>query len=213
VTAFATLEAFAEHRQTDFEPTDVFALRALESASSYIRAALGQTISLVLDDVVTLDGMGRDGLVLPQYPVVEVTDVALLAPPDDPTVLVVGDWYVDSAGILWRSPGTSWPNLWPGWGWPQWGRIQVTYDHGYEVIPDECITLTLLVASRLYQTAQNSAAAGAVTSTSKTIGGATYSVGYATGGNGTVNSQGFTDTEARLLAAYPWPAPVVAEVS
>jgi hypothetical protein len=128
-------------------------------------------------------------------------------------VLVPGDWYVDSAGILWRSPGTSWPNPWPSWGCPSWGRIQVIYDHGYAVIPDECITLTLLVASRLYQTAQNTAAAGAVTSTSKTIGGATSSVSYATTGSGTVNSRGFTDTEARLLAAYPWPVPVSVEVS
>lgn len=204
MTPLATLEAFAEFRQVAYDAADVFALRALESASVLIRAALAQQVNLVTDDVIRIDGLGLSGLVLPQIPVIEITDVTLLHPSADDQVLAATDYYVDGAGILWRSPECSWG--W-GWGWvrPR-GNVQVTYTHGYETLPDEAVTLCCMVASRLLAT---SVSAGSTIS-SQTIGGA--SVTYE-GTSGTTNSRGLTAEEDALLRAYPWPAPVAVEAS
>lgn len=200
MTALASLEAFAEFRSAEFDPSDVFALRALESASALIRSSLRQWVELVEDDVVILDGLGQEGLLLPQIPVVEVTDVTILDVTD--TILTPDEWHLDAAGILWRVPRYCWPFSWPS----QRGNVQVTYTHGYAVIPDEAVTLCCSVASRLLVT---SSSAGALI-TSQTIGGA--SVTYETT-SGTTTTGGLTAEEDAILRAYPWPAPVVVEAS
>lgn len=186
----AGLEAFGESLGRDLSPTDVRALRALDSASGIIRSALGQAVSAVYDDVVVLDGLGNEGLLLPQIPVAQVTDVTILGTTDE--VLELTEFYVDPYGILHRTPALWWPTRWPRIR----GNVQVTYDHGYETIPDAGVALTLSIAGRLYSADPTG---GAVAS--KTIGGA--SVTYADAST-TGSTTGLTAIEERILAGYPW---------
>jgi hypothetical protein len=100
---------------------------ALASASAVIRKWTRQTITRVVDDVVTLRVVDCDELVLPQRPVVSVSEVKVNA-------LVLNDWVLSGERLLrtggWRYlPGTS--------SYPDPGLVQVTYTHGWDEIPDD----------------------------------------------------------------------------
>ncbi len=94
----------------------------LDLASGRIDTALGQPVSQVVNDTVTLDGTGTPVLVLPFFPVTAVG--AVIA---DGVTLVFGDDFAwNDAGILTRVGGC----------WPARPRsVQVTFTHGYAVIP------------------------------------------------------------------------------
>ncbi|MFF4489420.1 hypothetical protein ACFY0F_23475 [Streptomyces sp. NPDC001544] len=113
---------------------------ALASASAVIRKWTRQTITRVTNDVATLRVIDCDELVLPQRPVVAVSEVKVHA-------LVLNDWVLSSDRLLrtagWRYlPGTS--------SYPDPGLVQVTYTHGFDEIPDDVRAVCLdLAASTL----------------------------------------------------------------
>lgn len=100
---------------------------ALASASAVIRRWTRQTITRVVDDTVTLRVLDCSELVLPQRPVVSVSEVKVNA-------LVLNDWVLSGDRLLrtggWhRLPGTT--------TYPDPGLVQVTYTHGWDEIPDD----------------------------------------------------------------------------
>lgn len=110
---------------------------ALASASAIIRKWTRQDISLVADDVVTLRVLDECELVLPQRPVVSVTQVRVNS-------LVLQDWVLSGDRLLrtggWRRlPGTT--------TYPDPGLVEVTYTHGFDEVPDDVRAVCLDLAS------------------------------------------------------------------
>lgn len=102
--------------RSEDDPKLLYALRA---ASRRFRGQVHHPVTFVADDVVVLDGNGRESLLLPVWPVTAVASVVL-----DGTTLVEGtDYAWSDAGIL-RRLGCLW--------WPDRLRcLQVTYSHGW----------------------------------------------------------------------------------
>lgn len=135
--AFATaadLAAATQRSDLSAESADL----ALASASAVIRRWTRQQITLVTDDIVTLRVLTEQELVLPQKPVLDVSQVRVNS-------LVLQDWVLSGDRLLrtggWRRlPGTA--------TYPDPGLVEVTYSHGYDEIPDEvravCIDLAAM---------------------------------------------------------------------
>jgi hypothetical protein len=115
---------------------DPVATIATEAACAICRTFADQEFTSTAGDIVSLDGAGTDALLLPEYPVTDVSAVSV----DDSAVT---DWVVSPIGVLIR-PGSYWPA----------GRqnITVTYDHGYAEadFPADVRMVALVVAGRLY---------------------------------------------------------------
>jgi hypothetical protein len=108
-------------------------IAALDAASARFRAAVRHPVSEVTGDEVTLDGNGAATLALPAAP---VTDVH--------TVEVDGDEITDyewsGTGMLYRAAG--WPR--------RYRSVVVTYDHGYDPVPDDIVAAVLDQARAVY---------------------------------------------------------------
>ena len=202
-TTLATLEDFSAARGVQFDPTDLAAIIALEGASDAVRSYTGQSFDAITDDVVTLDGTGREGLLLPQLPVSAVSEVVIISSDGIETTLDPAvDYRLGGSGILWRFVGLS---AWPWWGSPIWplGRqnVRVTHDHGYALpgdegdppLPSDIQLVTMQVAARGLAVATS---AGRLVS-AETIG--SYSISY-----DTAQSQGadLLELEKRILDHY-----------
>jgi hypothetical protein len=105
-----------------------------------IRKWTRQTITRVDDDVARLRVMDAAELVLPQRPVISVSEVKVQA-------LALNDWVLSGDRLLraggWRYlPGTS--------SYPDPGIVQVTYTHGFDEVPEDVRAVCLdLAASTL----------------------------------------------------------------
>jgi hypothetical protein len=104
-------------------------LAALTAATRRFRGAVGHRMDLVADDEVTLDGNGREALLLPVWPTTAVSSVEL-----DGEALVEGtDFSWSEAGILRRLGCACWPD--------RLRCITVVYSHGFgpslENIPED----------------------------------------------------------------------------
>lgn len=100
-------------------------LASLRSASRRFRGAVGHEVNLVEDEVITLDGNGRQSLLLPVWPTTAVQLVAV-----DGVELVEGtDYSWSEAGILRRLGCQVWPN--------KLRCVEVTYSHGWAEIPSD----------------------------------------------------------------------------
>lgn len=106
----------------------------LELASAFIQGWIRQTLVLVNNDVVRLTGRWDEYLELPQRPVVAVDLVKV----DGTSLAATGDWELLGTA-LWRSTA---------WAGPQ-VVVEVTYDHGYAVIPDDIVAVCLQLAARM----------------------------------------------------------------
>lgn len=120
------------------QPADPKLVWALTAASRRFRGAVRHPVSLVAGDTVTLDGNGRESLLLPAAPVLAVTSVQL-----DGTALTAGadfDWSAD--GFLRRLGGV----------WPDRLRcVRVAYDHGWAVIPEDIQEVVIDQARAMYR--------------------------------------------------------------
>lgn len=110
---------------------------ALASASAVIRRWTRQIISRVTDDVVTLRVIDVSELVLPQRPVVSVSQVRVNS-------LILQDWVLSGDRLIrtggWRRlPGTT--------TYPDPGLVEVTYTHGWTEVPDDIRAVCLDLAS------------------------------------------------------------------
>lgn len=102
----------------------------LRAATRRFRGQVRHLVTQVVDDVVTLDGNGRESILLPVWPTTAVASVVL-----DGVTLVEGtDYSWSEAGILRRLCG-HWPN--------RLRCLVVTYTHGWLVIPDDVVEAVL----------------------------------------------------------------------
>lgn len=94
----------------------------LADAESLVREVTGLTISLVEDDEVVVAGDGSGQVILPEYPVVDVTSVLVDGVPLATDTFRWWDWgAIDrlSGGIFTYGPRT----------------VTVTYTHGWDPVP------------------------------------------------------------------------------
>jgi hypothetical protein len=165
------------------------ATQLLAQATSAIRLEAGQEISLVSDDEVVLVGNWGSTLVLPKWPVVDVTVVTL-----DVTELTVATGYTwDGQRTLYRGNYQNIDGVWRPW--PQnvdlyWGgpstQVTVTYSHGYSTVPAAISGLCMTMALRQMRDPTG-------TATSRTIGPYSESSSSGTG------SMSLTADERRLI--------------
>lgn len=100
-------------------------LAALTAATRRFRGAVGHEVDLVAADAVTLDGNGRESLLLPVWPTTSVSSVVL-----DGVTLVEGtDYSWSEAGVLRRLGCLVWPD--------RLRCLEVVYGHGWQPIPDD----------------------------------------------------------------------------
>jgi hypothetical protein len=141
---FATATEFCEFTGLNV-PTDLARIQAhLEYASAVIRRFTGQTLSAVTADVVTLEGIDRPTLILPQRPVTAITSVV-----EDSITLAATDYTFTRSGLLKRESEADWTD-----------GATVTYDHGYAETDDEFAALRAIcieAASRAYTLNERSA--------------------------------------------------------
>lgn len=131
----ASVADLAIYLDREFEPADPAALLALAFATATIQAETRQTLFFVENDTVTLPG-GGSRLLLPERPVVGT-----------PTVSGVASslWRYAGGGVLeYGAPFPSNADDYTG-RWP--AQVQVTYSHGFAVIPDDLRAACCLLAS------------------------------------------------------------------
>ncbi|MFF9568497.1 mobile element protein [Streptomyces sp. NPDC014685] len=106
-------------------------LLRLRQASARFRGAVRHRVTLVTDDEVTLDGTGRESLLLPVWPTVVVTSVHL-----DGVLLTEGtDYQWSHDGILRRLGCGYWPD--------RLRCLRVVYTHGWAVVPEDIAEVVL----------------------------------------------------------------------
>ncbi|MET9158285.1 mobile element protein [Streptomyces parvulus] len=107
------------------EADDPQLLWALKQASRRFRGQVHHPVTLVTDDEVTLDGNGRESLLLPVWPTTAVAQVLL-----DGVELTEGtDYSWSDAGILRRLGCHRWPD--------RLRCITVVYTHGWADTPED----------------------------------------------------------------------------
>lgn len=117
-------------------------------ASGEVRGATGNEFSLVRGDVVLLNGTGAVALVLPQAPVLDVTEV-LEAPGRNVELELAGpeadrpsyEW--SESGVLRRIDGNVFAR--------RFRYYRVTLDHGFETTPDDVRGVVLRCAARGFE--------------------------------------------------------------
>lgn len=116
-------------------PTDRAKL-ALESATAMIQAATDQRIVAVTGDVLTLTARPNQWQIwLPERPVNAVTLVEV----DGVAQTVDVDYYLDGSSLVAKNQAFT-----------AGKTVEITYDHGYTVIPQQLVWICLAVAARLY---------------------------------------------------------------
>lgn len=112
--------------------------RAITEARAAIQNYTHQVLEAVVGETITVDCIGGARLFLPELPVNAVASVI-----EDGELLVADDDFkLGEHGILYRIGN-------------YWAKgiqiIEITYDHGYAVIPDDIISIATRAASRAYQ--------------------------------------------------------------
>jgi hypothetical protein len=116
---------------------DAKLLQALGAASSRFRGAVRHHVSFVAGDTVTLDGNGKESLLLPAAPVTAVTSVRL-----DGEVLIYDTDYRWSQDGFLRRVGRCWPD--------KLRCVEVVYSHGYQQIPEDIAEVVIDQARAQY---------------------------------------------------------------
>ncbi len=197
VTSFASVAELADVLHVDIDPEDAAANQALTDATAMVRSYTRQTLSFVEGDEVTLDGHYQWDLALPEFPIVDVTEVVEISVWDNAaeTTLDTTDFRFSKA-VLHRLDRRFCEGF---------QNVRVTYDHGYEVLPDDLRTATLQIASRLYfsATSSGSTQGGPLKVQSETIGGYTYRNEWDSSSTSTVVATlGLTAAEMLMLDRY-----------
>ncbi len=135
--AFASPAELASYLQQDVDTATAALL--LDMAAGIIQAETRQTLSLVTNDTVSLAGLAAD-VFLPQSPVVSVGAVTAAYFAVPPVAYAVNlDYSVRGGMLSWRRGG---------W-WPD--TVNVTYTHGYAVIPSDVKAACVAIAAESYQ--------------------------------------------------------------
>lgn len=132
---FISRDDLAAYTQRTFDVGDDALLGiALDSACDLVRSYTSQVINWVEDEEVYLDGSGGNAQLLPELPVISITEV--IESDGNDTPLVAGeDFVLGEAGIMWRLPMPTFNS--PGGLWLKGPRaVKVTYTHGYDITND-----------------------------------------------------------------------------
>ncbi len=146
----ASVAELAAFLRTDIPDDDPSAVLALQLASQIVRNEARQMLTLVTDETIKIEG-GHPFLYLPERPVLSVKDIAGLfyATTADPFYYEIADaaalfgplppgiWVLDAQHRLRLPVGSIWPPV-----------VQLTYTHGYGVIPDDIKAVVLAAAGR-----------------------------------------------------------------
>jgi hypothetical protein len=158
---------------------------ALKDATAAIRNYCRQFLERVTDETITLDSVVGMRLFLPELPAVSITEVI----EDGKTLVVDDDYKLGQYGILHRV-GKMWP--------AGIQLVEVTYTHGYLVIPDDIVAVCTRAASRAYQAGLKAVdSAGVPGIASKTLGD--FSVSFQSEGGGGTGEGVLGASAARLL--------------
>ncbi|NNC10692.1 hypothetical protein HII28_02165 [Planctomonas sp. JC2975] len=191
-TLLANVEQLGAYMQTTLASGDPSAILYLQIASGMVRDALQQALDAIQDDIVTLDPINGAYIVLPELPVVSVTQLEIFDATQGTWTTVDPSLYTVSTrlGIIAGRPGCG--VFWP----PSPGSWRVTYSHGFVTdstpidgfaqLPSSILGVVLGVAARAYSSP--------VSIESERIGG--YQVKYA------MEADGFSAIEAKTLAKY-----------
>ena len=141
---------------TPLEPLDPVAY-----ASGLVRGYCGRWFTLVTDELVTIDPMPNGSAQLPESPVVSISLVQAWLPYSGTwgwqTLTAPGQYDVDlHTGLIYDTarvhPPID-PSLQVGWPEPTWPylrqSLQVTYTHGYAVIPDTVQDIVARIAQEV----------------------------------------------------------------
>jgi hypothetical protein len=142
-TSFVSVEELAAFLRRDIDVGDPSAQLYVELATGMVRRVTGQTIEKVEGDTVKLDGVTRRLVFLPQIPVLAVSSVAITTNGTATDLVEVDDFDWSPNGELRRLPE------WTLWHADRQG-IVVTYDHGYDPLPEDIRMVTLQLAARLW---------------------------------------------------------------
>lgn len=167
---------------------------ALAVVSGAVRNYCRQRLDLVLGDTVTLDGPGGPLLFLPELPVISVASVEV----DGDPLTVSDDYKLAGHGVLVRQGRYRWG--------PGVQNVQVTYSHGYSLIPDVITGVVARAASRLFQAGLRAEeTAGVLGIASKSLGDFSVSYtaeGVAEGSMGASGARVLSLSEKDLLNDY-----------
>ncbi|MPZ66171.1 MAG: mobile element protein [Pseudonocardiaceae bacterium] len=144
--------------RTGLSATDPALLDALRRATAEFRGQARTHISFVAGDTATLDGDGSRVLLLPHAPVRAVTSVEL-----DGVATDSYDWTADGRLLFSHALGHGGQ------------RVVVTYDHGFDPVPED-------VAAAVLDRAESRLTIGAMAVQTVAVGG--KSVTFATGERG-----------------------------
>lgn len=165
----------------------------LIDASSRVRSHTRQTFTLGQSTNVISPTDGQ--IVLPQRPVVSVDSLGRVNA-DGKTILPYSVWTFDGIATIMLGPPTAIinaPEVWTDSDW-FWRNVtyQVTYTHGYDVIPEDVVGVTAGMVMRVLM------APGAPGVIGETIGGYSYRIadGYPTA------VVAMTDEDREILKPY-----------
>lgn len=157
MSLLATPEALASRLQKDVDTAT--ATDALTQAGELIRRISRQQIDFVSQETITIGG-GERILTLPQRPLIvdgsnllTIVEKAYFGGVD--ISMVEGRDYMRLGNELTRGYPWWWQTKLMGWPYRRplgvWApQVQVTYSHGYSVIPDDIVLFTLDVAQMMY---------------------------------------------------------------
>lgn len=120
----------------------------VSAACGAVRAYTGQTLTAGTATVY-IDGSGTDVLHLPENPINAAGTVI-----ESGGTLTLDSDYKVTEEALYRIPGTVTPDgdwCWlRDYWWPGRQNVAVTYEYGYDSVPEELKQVTILIAARLY---------------------------------------------------------------
>lgn len=152
MTTLATVAQFSRYLNRELAPSQQSqAELILAGATGVIQRYTGQHLLLVEDDEVTLRGNPTGELVLPQRPIVDVSEVSLdgNALVEDLDWTLIGDT-LHRGGPLWGLDGDDGSvDSTLSWG-SRRIRISVVYSHGYAAgsVPDDLVVICCAAAAR-----------------------------------------------------------------
>ncbi len=174
----------------------------LKDASAKIRSYTKQQFTKVEGDVIVLRPVGSH-LRLPQRPVLSVDVIVAVGGAGLPDVTVPpGCWQWDGVDLveLWPLNPDVWLSLPTDWAqYGQWGpdTYRVTYDHGYETIPDDVVAVCCTMVLRTLTSPTSTE--GLV---SESIGQYNYQYGQGPGRQSPGPTVKMTDDDRNELAHY-----------
>jgi hypothetical protein len=145
-------DELGDHLRIAIAPDDTGAAQACRIASEVVRATLRQTITLVEDDTLRLEGSYGDRIRLPERPVLEVVSVTV-----EGAELPASSYNLIGEEIILASDLETFASITIPEGGLGGRRavVEIVYSHGYAIVPADIKGLALGAAAAVYQNPAN----------------------------------------------------------